>query len=103
MSGFTTTGYEGLLGRPHIDPTTAFTLTLSSLLFAFLYTLFLDFDGSYVKAPKHFPYRGWFVKFPKPKVNAPLVELNEHGDYREALERGSRLVSLGGLFSIAEE
>ena len=29
----------------------------------------------------------------KPNVDAPLVELNEHGDYREALERGSRLAS----------
>ena len=86
-------GYETFHERPYPEPATAFTFTLLSLLIAFLYTLFLDFDRSYVKAPKHFPYRGWFVKFQKPKINAPLVELNEHGDYREALERGSKLVS----------
>lgn len=95
MSGFTTKGYETLPDRPHLDPTSAIGFTLSSLLLAFLYTLFLDFDRSYVKAPKHFPYRGWFVKFRKSNVEAPLVELNEHGDYREALERGSKLVSFG--------
>ena len=74
---------EGMQGNDLDTPT----------LLAFLYTLFLDFDGSYVKAPKHFPYRRWFVKFQKSNVKAPLVELNEHGDYREALERGSNLAS----------
>ena len=98
MSDFTTKGYERFLDRPYLDPTTIIGFTLSSLLLAFLYTLYLDFDGSYVKAPKHFPYRGRFVKFRKPNVKAPLVELNEHGDYRKALERGSNLASFFFFF-----
>lgn len=67
--------------------------TLLSLLVAFLYAMLLRFAATYVKPPKHIPRRGWFVRLRKTKVDAPLIKLNKKGDYREALDRGSRLAS----------
>jgi len=84
----------GLLAeKTHLRPSTAIGFALSSILAAFLYAIFLDFTTSYVKEPKHFLPRGWLVTFEKPKVKAPLVELQDKGDYRELLERGSRMAS----------
>ncbi|KAF7513037.1 hypothetical protein GJ744_011303 [Endocarpon pusillum] len=37
--------------------------------------------------PSHFPKRRWFEQWRRPKVDVPLIEINEDGDYREALER----------------
>lgn len=73
-------------------PSIAVSFAVSSLIVAFLYAILIDFSKSYIKAPKHFPPRGWFVTFLKPNVNAPLIKLGA-GGHREALERGSRIVS----------
>lgn len=77
--------------KPFVGPSATVFFTFSSIFIAFLYAVMKDFLKSYVKAPKHFPPRGWLVTFRTPSVDAPLVEVS-NGDFREALERGSRLV-----------
>lgn len=93
MAIFTLDGlYEATSQTWRFGPFAAIGFTFASLVVAFTYAMFLELDSAYVKAPKHFPKRGRIVTFQKPKTKAPLVELNADGDYREALERGSRLV-----------
>lgn len=70
---------------------TAIYFTVSSIFIAFLYAILINFSKSYIKAPKHFPPRGWLITFQNSSVNAPLIEVS-NGDFREALERGSKLV-----------
>jgi len=64
-----------------------------SVFSAFLYSLLNDFLQSFLKRPAHFlPFK--LSQLVKPnKVNIPVVELIENGNYRELLARGSKQVS----------
>ena len=79
--------------EPIIGTASAIVLTVASVIVTFLYTLILDFSAAFVKAPKHFPKRGWFPAFPKREIRTPYVEVSLDRDYEEALARGAKQVS----------
>ena len=70
----------------------AITIVFVSVLFALFHTLFLDLSASFIEPGSHFPKQEWFATFSKPTVNVPLVEINDIGDYAEALARGTKEV-----------
>lgn len=78
-------------GNTFWGPSTPIYFTLTSIFGAFLYLLLNGFSKTYVKPPNHFPPRGLLYTFQKPNVDVARIEV-KNGDFREALERGSRLV-----------
>ena len=80
-------------GDVHFTPSTTAGLAFLSVCIAFIYSIFQDFAKAFVKPPSHFPKRRWFDFSSPPKVDVPLVELDESGDYRRLLERGAKQAS----------
>lgn len=80
------------LSRHHALIAAIFTAVLVCV-FSILYDFFLVF----LAKPEHFlPPKGVFDRFITPKLNVPLIEVGEDGDYRKALAQGSKLVSIFG-------
>jgi hypothetical protein len=80
-------------------PLLGVAFTALSLLVTVACMVALDITKCYVTPPKSFPGREWRSVFFKPKVKAPLVVPKPGAkDFREVLERGSRLV--GGLHQV---
>lgn len=74
-------------------PLLGVAFTAISLLVTVVYMILSDISKCFVVPPKSFPRRTWGAVFFKPKVNAPLVVPKPDAkDFREVLERGSRLV-----------
>jgi len=57
--------------------------------------LLVDFLETFLKRPKHFPKEPWWKSLlaKRARADVPVIEVDEGGDYREALARGSKLVS----------
>jgi hypothetical protein len=74
----------------------SYHLVAASLAKAFLSAtiyFYHQLSETFNKRPSHFVSRSWFDSLSQPKVDIPLVEV-ENDDYREALARGSATVSL---------
>ena len=66
-------------------------LTLICTLFVLVYA-FLELSASFIQPAKHFPRTAWLWSSSRPKVDVPLIKVNDAGDYAEALGRGARKV-----------
>jgi hypothetical protein len=67
--------------------------TVISISIAYLFRIFQDFFQTFLRKPAHFlPSKGFLQLFKSSTVDVPLIELNDGGDYRDVLARGSKLV-----------
>lgn len=73
------------------SPASFATASLVTFLLSLFFYLYHQLSQTFNKRPSHFVARSWFDSWSQPKVNAPLVEVNNN-DYREALARGSAQV-----------
>lgn len=72
------------------SPSVIVGVAVLSITSAYLYSVISDFLQTFLKRPAHFlPFK--ITQLVKPtKVEVPLVELKEDGNYRELLARGSK-------------
>src|SRR4051794_2876571 len=70
-------------------------IALLCILVAAANAILVDFLETFLKRPRHFPKEPWWKSLlsKKPRADVPVVEVEENGDYREALARGAKLAS----------
>lgn len=81
--------YVGELSK---SPSLMIGVVILSITSAFFYSVVNDFLQTFLKRPAHFLPSKISQRVRTPKVNVPLVELRDDGNYRELLARGSKQV-----------